>query len=122
MGESLLANVPFIVTQDTDGGAPQTVCDQTGITCQPTGQGIAEAVWQAIERLDTFTPRAWALNNMCRSKTMPRLVAAVKKLSECSPIPINWQDIEFHGYDWECKHGQVRAAEADFLQQLSVHD
>lgn len=121
MGESLLANVPFVVTEDTEGGAPQMINDQIGITCEATGQGIAEAVWQIIDQADVFSPRDWALEHMCVRKTIPRLREFVRKISAESNVPINCDDIGFHGYDWECTSGEARKVEADFAAGAATH-
>jgi glycosyltransferase involved in cell wall biosynthesis len=108
--ESLLAGVPAVVTRDTDGGVPEVICGQTGLVCEPTGKAIAEAIWDVIDRADQFSPRQWALENMCLSRTMPRLREAVTRLSQASAVPINLQ-LAFEGYDWVSQNNVVRCIE-----------
>ena len=117
MGEALLSGIPFIVTADTAGGAPQLICDRNGVVCQPTGASIAQAIWEVIDRPHQFQPRDWALEHICRSRTLQRLQQAVRQLSDVGPVPINWQEITFKGYDWECRRQEARAAERGLDRQ-----
>ncbi len=114
MGESLLAGVPFLVTQDTRGGAVEAICDENGLVCEPTGESIARAIWRIADESSAFAPRPWALENMCLTKSLERIRHAVDSFAVQRNVPINTQPISFPGYDWEGKRQTVRNAENQF--------
>ncbi|MEM7474518.1 MAG: glycosyltransferase family 4 protein [Planctomycetota bacterium] len=118
--ESLLAGLPLVVTNDTAGGVPEAVAAQCGIVCNPNAKELAEAIWKTLDEQDRFQTRQWALDNICLSKTMPRLIAAVQALSDASEIPINVADIAFTGYDWTCQTQQARKAEKEFQKENAI--
>ena len=118
LAESLFADVPFIVTEDTLGGAPETIRPETGVICPPTGPGIARAIWEVCDDLDRFSPRRWAVENLTRRSTVARLQEKLREISESRSSklsPINWQQVRFTEYDWVSKKQLVRKAEQEFL-------
>lgn len=112
MSESLLADVPFIITSDTRGGAVEAMRSPAGIICEPDGRSIAEAIWKVVDGQHAFQPRHWALKNMCRTVAIENLKRAVSLVAQDRGWSVNYDEIEFREYDWEGKGGHVRKAEA----------
>ena len=116
MSESMLTGIPFIVTNDTFGGCPELMEPQAGLVCDPTPESFAKAIWYAVDHPDEFSPRDWALQNLCRRVTIERLRTCVADLSRQTGKAINVDDIAFRGYDWEHHNGLIRKTEAEFAR------
>lgn len=113
MGEAMLADLPYIATRDTYGGSPELVTAECGIRCEPHGQAIAAAIWQAIDQRNTFAPREWALENLCVSAAMRDLNHSLVEIEKANDWRINREELDFPGFDWQAKQATVRRAEAD---------
>ncbi|MEL6896648.1 MAG: glycosyltransferase [Planctomycetota bacterium] len=107
MSESMLADVPFVVTRDTFGGCPLLIDPSAGIACGNDPQSIAEAIWTTVDQPQLFSPRAWALQNMCRRVALLRLKDALIRLQDSTDRRINIAGLDLYGYDWE---GEKRLA------------
>jgi glycosyltransferase involved in cell wall biosynthesis len=111
MGEALLADIPYITTRDTFGGSPELVVPACGLCCEPSGEGIAKAIWQVCDDPNSFTPRAWALQHLCASAALLELGTSLEALERRKGWHINRGELSFPGFDWQGKLGTVRQAE-----------
>ena len=59
--EAMFANLPSIAYRHCEGLNCASINDQTGILADETD--LSDAIVSALDRLDTFSPRAWALEN-----------------------------------------------------------
>jgi hypothetical protein len=87
--EACLANLPYISTNDTVGGSVAYINERNGRLCSPTPQSIAEAVWDVLDRIDSFKPREWALENMCKQVSEVKLAEALTQLEHDKGWKIN---------------------------------
>lgn len=112
MAEAMLADIPYIATRDTYGGSPELVRPACGLVCEPNGPAIATAIWQACDERASFTPRAWALENLCTRASLPILRAALEGVERARGWRINVDELTFPGFDWQGRLGTVKDAEA----------
>lgn len=94
--EAALAGLPYLTTSDTYGGSPAYVSleNGNGLTFAPTPAAMAEAIWWTLDHLDSFRPRAWALENMCKPVGEKRLRAALTALESRLGCRINIDGLE----------------------------
>jgi hypothetical protein len=111
MAEAMLADIPYIATRDTYGGSPELVTPDCGIVCEPTGQAIASAIWRACDERSSFTPRAWAQNNLCTRASLPILRKSLVRVERDRGWRINLDELCFPGFDWQGQLATVRNAE-----------
>jgi hypothetical protein len=111
MSEAMLAGLPYITTADTEGGSPGWVNDQNGRVCAPTAEAIARAIWHVLDHADSYRPREWALNNMCKPVALRRLREALALLAERKGWRVNL-DLSYSRIDWRSERGDVERADA----------
>lgn len=87
--EACLAGIPYISTNDTVGGSTAYVNEMNGKLCDPTPRSIAETVWEALDTINIFTPREWALQHMCKSVSERILANALTQLESDKGWKIN---------------------------------
>jgi glycosyltransferase involved in cell wall biosynthesis len=99
MSEAMLAGLPYLAAADVFGGSSAylTAANRNGALFQPTPRAIAECIWHTLDTLDDFTPRAWALDNMCRKVAVTRLQDALQQLGRTTDWQINWEDVNHDG-------------------------
>ena len=112
MTEAMLADIPYIATSDTYGGSPELVTSDCGIVCEPTGQGIASAIWRACDERSSFAPRAWAQEYLCTRASLPILRQSLVRVERERGWRINLDELCFPGIDWLGRLATVRNAEA----------
>lgn len=99
MSEAMLAGLPYLAAEDVFGGSSAylSAANRNGALFEPTPRGIAECVWRTLDTLDEFSPRAWALDNMCRTLAVARLQNALRQLGQSLDWHINWEDVDHDG-------------------------
>jgi glycosyltransferase involved in cell wall biosynthesis len=113
MAEAMLAGLPYITTRDTCGGSPGFVDERNGRLADPTARSIAESIWYALDHLDSYRPRAWALENMCLPVVLGRIDRALDSLARRRGWSINRESLRFAGIDWHARRRTVQQADAD---------
>lgn len=97
MAEAMLAGLPYITTSDTYGGSVTYITPENGERVAASPKAIAEKIWVTLDRLDSYKPRPWALENMCRPVANARLTKALIQLSDVNQWPINIIDWDYRG-------------------------
>lgn len=81
MAEAFLADIPYLGARDCYGGSTAYISPSNGELFEPEPRSLAKAVWHTLDRLDTYEPRQWALQHMCRSVAIKRLRQALRRFS-----------------------------------------
>ncbi|MCA9063043.1 MAG: glycosyltransferase [Planctomycetaceae bacterium] len=115
MGEAMLTDLPCIVTRDTWGGVPELITSACGLLCEPNGSDIAKAIWRALDLSDSWTPREWALENLCVSASLRQLKRSLQQLEQQTGWRINHGEVTFPGFDWQGRQRSARMAENQYL-------
>lgn len=100
MSEAMLAGLPYLTAADVVGGSSAylTAGNKNGGLFEPSPRAIAECIWHTLDTLEDFTPREWALTNMCRAVAVARLQEALRKLGHTLGWRINWQEVDHDGF------------------------
>ena len=76
IAESMFCDVPGIVLEEHVGGIRKNIRPQTGRLVPE--RRLPQAIEEMLAQLDTFGPRAWALENISCTVTTDRLNAAIR--------------------------------------------
>ncbi len=105
MSEAMLAGLPYLAAADVYGGSAAYLspANKNGAVFEPRAKAVAECIWRALDRLDSFQPRNWALENMCRAVAVERMRHALRRLETKNHWRINWRGVDHDGsleMDW----------------------
>jgi len=99
MPEAMLAGLPYFTSANTTGGSTRYLRpeNKNGGLLSEDAETIAREIWYALDHLDDFEPRKWALSNMCKPVAVEKMQTALKSLERKKGWKINWQGVNHEG-------------------------
>ena len=80
--ECLFADIPFLVSKDSNIAIKKHINEKTGYFYDPTPEGLAKAISYVEKNLDKFSPREYALKNTGQKISIIKLINALNSLAE----------------------------------------
>ena len=109
MAEAFLANVPYIGARDCRGGSIAYLSPLNGEASPPEPRALARCIWRALDRLDQYQPRRWALEHMCRRVALQRLRRCIREFGDRHSLAINLDVDATASLSWRWYHSALRA-------------